>query len=201
MTFSLGRVVSLLQALDAARPPELGMVHPKLRQPQWRWALAGHSDQALAYYVLEGIIEHSFHVGFDHASSLVPSTQNMLSAGTHPNVITDYIMTELAAGKMYDPLTPPPRSYPRRTYYQPNGNGPERACPRKVEVDNRPLPCASVNNSIQCDLCSLRYTSVEIVATAAQRLGVGALLAKIYIKSMYHLVPVHPLDCPLLGVQ
>ena len=44
----------------------------------------------------------------------------------------------------------------------------------------------SVNDGIQSKLCSLRYTSVESVAAAAQRLGRGALLAKLDI---YRLVP------------
>ena len=39
----------------------------------------------------------------------------------------------------------------------------------------------SVNNGIRPELFSLRYTSVEVVAAAAQRLGKGALLAKLDI--------------------
>jgi len=42
---------------------------------------------------------------------------------------------------------------------------------------------------------------VDKVAKAAQRLGPGALLAKVDIKSAYRLVPVHPDDRPLLGVM
>ena len=60
---------------------------------------------------------------------------------------------------------------------------------------------ASVNDGIRPNLCSLRYTSVEIVAAAAQRLGVGTLLVKADIKSAYRLVPVRPSDRLLLGVQ
>jgi hypothetical protein len=42
---------------------------------------------------------------------------------------------------------------------------------------------------------------VESVAIAAQRLGRGALLAKLDIRSAYRLVPVHPQDRYLLGVE
>ncbi len=59
----------------------------------------------------------------------------------------------------------------------------------------------SVNDAIDRELCSLQYTSVDKVATAAQRLGEGALLAKLDIKSAYRLVPVHPEDRPLLGMR
>lgn len=60
---------------------------------------------------------------------------------------------------------------------------------------------ASVNDGIRPDLCSLRYTSVEAVATAARRLGEGTLLAKLDIKSAYRQVPVHPSDRHLSGIQ
>lgn len=92
---------------------------------------------------------------------------------------------------------PFPGSYPQRTH-QPDGCGPQGACSK---ANNGPLSHpegASVNDGIRC---SLRHTSVEIVAVAAKRLGVGALLAKINTKSAYCLVPAHPLDPPLLGVQ
>ena len=42
---------------------------------------------------------------------------------------------------------------------------------------------------------------MEEVATAAQRLGTGALLAKLDIKSAYRLVPVHPDDRRLLEAE
>ena len=194
--------------MDAARPPELGTAHPELRQvsspltdrlPQWRRALAGHPDQAFAHYVLEGI-EHGFHVGFDHAASLTPSTRNMPSAGAHPDVITGYIATELAAGRMHGPFPPGqiPGVHINRMGVVPKGHVPGKW---RLITDLSHPEGASVNDGIRRDLCSLRYTSVEIVATAAQRLGAGALLAKIDIKSAYRLVPVHPLDRPLLGVQ
>jgi hypothetical protein len=60
---------------------------------------------------------------------------------------------------------------------------------------------ASVNDGVRSDLCSLHYTSVLRVATAAMRLGKGALLAKLDIKSAYRLVPVHPNDRHLLVVE
>lgn len=48
------------------------------------------------------------------------------------------------------------------------------------------------------------FHGVHIVITVvakATALGPGALLAKMYIKSAYGLVSVHPSDHPLLGLQ
>ena len=42
---------------------------------------------------------------------------------------------------------------------------------------------------------------MEKVARVAQRLGKGTLLAKVDIQAAYRLVPIHPVDCPLLGVK
>ena len=60
---------------------------------------------------------------------------------------------------------------------------------------------ASVNDGIDLALCCLRYTSVDKITQAAHRVGVGALLAKADMKSAYRLVPVHPDDRLLLGVE
>ena len=59
----------------------------------------------------------------------------------------------------------------------------------------------SVNDGINPALCSLRYNTVEIVASEAAALGPGALIAKVDIESAYRLVPVHPDDRSLLGLR
>lgn len=43
--------------------------------------------------------------------------------------------------------------------------------------------------------------SVDTIAHKAMQSGVGALLAKIDIKSAYRLVPVHPGDWHYLGME
>ena len=58
-----------------------------------------------------------------------------------------------------------------------------------------------MNNEISAQWCSLFYTLVDKVATVALTLGKGLLLAKVDIKSAYCLIPIHPTDRPLLGIQ
>ena len=63
---------------------------------------------------------------------------------------------------------------------------------------------ASVNKGIDSAFCSLEYTSAEtVVTTAAMVLGMGrgAQLAKLDVQSAYRLLPVHPVDRPLLGIE
>ena len=58
------------------------------------------------------------------------------------------------------------------------------------------LPGHSVNDGINRALYSLQYTTIEVVASEAASLGPSALITKADIESAYHLVPVHPNDCP-----
>ena len=58
-----------------------------------------------------------------------------------------------------------------------------------------------MNDGIDPELCSLSYISVGHVARVAASYPRGALLAKVDIESAYRLVPVHPLDRPLLAME
>ena len=62
-------------------------------------------------------------------------------------------------------------------------------------------PAASINDGIDCELCTLLYVTVKQVTTTVSRLGKGALLVKIDIESAYRLVPIHPDGRPLLSIQ
>ena len=62
-------------------------------------------------------------------------------------------------------------------------------------------PGNSVNDGIDPAICSLRYTTVEDVASVAAQLGPHTLMAKIDIESAYRLIPVHPEDRFLLSVN
>ena len=55
-------------------------------------------------------------------------------------------------------------------------------------------------NVFEGALCSLSYVSVESAVQAVLRLGRGALLAKVDIRSAYRNIPVHPDDRWLLGL-
>ncbi len=58
-----------------------------------------------------------------------------------------------------------------------------------------------MNDGVDPAWCSMEYTSVWKVAGVAQRIGQGLLLAKLDVASAYRLVPVHPQDCLLFGIQ
>ncbi len=60
---------------------------------------------------------------------------------------------------------------------------------------------ASVNDSIEKEICILSYTSVDAVTDRVLTLGRGAMLVEMDIKQAYKMVPIHPQDCYLLGMR
>ena len=59
----------------------------------------------------------------------------------------------------------------------------------------------SVNDGIPPELCSILYASVEDAANLVRRYGRGAAMAKLDLRSAYRMVPVHPQDQWLLGIE
>ena len=59
----------------------------------------------------------------------------------------------------------------------------------------------SVNDSIPKEELSLHYTSVDDAFQYLLKFGVGAQMAKIDLKSAFRMVPVHPDNWELLGMQ
>ena len=63
------------------------------------------------------------------------------------------------------------------------------------------MDSVSVNNGIEPELCSLRYTSVDEAVQVILLLGQWAQMAKVDIESAYRIIPVYPTDQLLLGMQ
>ena len=59
----------------------------------------------------------------------------------------------------------------------------------------------SVNDGIPEDLCSLYYITIDDAIQHIIKLGRGTLLAKVDTKSAFWLLPVHPANRYLLGMQ
>ena len=59
----------------------------------------------------------------------------------------------------------------------------------------------SVNDGINTDRSSLSYASVDHLAALVVSTGRGGFLVKADIREAYRIVPVHPQDQHLLGVQ
>ena len=198
-----------LICLDANRPvsscrstlhPAISKVVTSLIVPAWSTALAPHPDRAFADYIVRGLNE-GFRIGYKRGTPLRSAKTNMLSASQQPGVVDDYLSKELSLGRFIGPLTA--EAIPSDTHLSRFGVIPKGHNSGKWRlITDLSFPHGqSVNDGIDPALCSLSYTSVETVATIIAQLGGTLLLAKVDIESASHLIPVHPDDRTLLGVQ
>ena len=155
------------------------------------------SDRQLAVYVTQGI-RHGFRVDFDHSKPLRSGPSNMKSALEHPEVVSAYLAQEKLLNRM---AVVHPDVVPR--IHCPFGVIPKKAKPGhwRLIVDLSSPENASVNDGIDKDMCSTSYITTDSVVDRILQMGRGALLAKVDIQQAYRIVPVHPDDRRLLGVQ
>ena len=182
--------------------PLLSLIRSPLLPGAWNAALRNHPDRAFVRYLIRGLTE-GFRIGFSSTAPLHSAPRNMLSDRQHPEVVRAYLTNECALGRMLGPF--PPALIPQLPPLQVNRFGVKpkghNSGKWRLITDLSYPPGLSVNDGIDSNLCSLTYSSVEQVAAVAASFLPGALLAKIYIKSAYRLVPVHPLDRPLQAVE
>ena len=125
----------------------------------------------------------------------------MFSSFEHPNIVQGYVSEQLKLGRMLGSLDLICHStvHINRFSVIPKGYATGKWC---LITDLSYPPGESVNDGIDPELCSLRYTSVDDEATAAAGLGQGALMSKVAIDALmskvaieaaYRLVPVHPM--------
>ena len=64
------------------------------------------------------------------------------------------------------------------------------------------LPAVSgINDGISSDVALLQYTSIDDLVALVMSEGKGSYLVKADIQEAYRMVPVHPEDHNLLGVE
>lgn len=114
--------------------------------------------------------------------------------------MADYIRKEVTLGRMIGPLHTNVVQFVHRNRIGVVPKGHTTGKWRLITDLSFP-PGYSVNDGIDPALCSLSYVSIDSVAVVVASLGAGSLLAKIGIESAYRLVPVHPDDRLLLGIE
>ena len=178
--------------------PLLGGSSP-LRADLFRGALEEHPDRQYRDYIPNGLAE-GFRVGFDRRQQLRSATHNLPSVSEHDSVVSSYIDTELSANRLLGPLPSRIARYTHRSRIGVIPKGHNTGKWRLITDLSFP-PGSSVNDGISSALCSLSYISVDTVAAVITSLGQGTLLAKIDVQAAYRLIPVHPDNRPLLGIE
>ena len=165
----------------------------------WARLLTSHPDKAFGTYLTDGLT-NGFRIGFNRCQPLTGVTKNMPSALRQHSVVADYIRKEVTLGRMIGPLHTNVVQFVHRNRIGVVLKGHTTGKWRLITDLSFP-PGYSVNDGIDPALCSLSYVSIDSVAVVVASLGAGSLLAKIDIESAYRLVPVHPDDRLLLGIE
>ena len=194
-----------LQQLDHPPVPGLDpavrwpLCSSPIQLPVLSYYLASHPDQNFSRFILRGLAE-GFHIGYASSSTVSQhATRNHPSSSTNRRVVSDYISHEVSAGRMVGPPLPPLR---QRVHCSPVGLVPKGRNTGKwrMIVDLSHPAGRSVNDGLARSSCSPCYPSVADAVQFIKMLGPGTLLLKVDLRSAYRIVPVHPLDCHLLGL-
>lgn len=193
-----------LLLLDACLPTEGESSLSSLYQPRsesqlasWRRGLASFPDSRFSSYVLDGL-SNGFRIGFNRELAAPPKARrrNMPSVRENAAVVDQYVRDEIQEGRLVGPISA------GHSHVSPIGLIPKSHQPGewRLIVDLSSPEGSSVNDGISCELCSLRYASLDDAVEIIRELGQGALLAKLDLRKAYRMVPVHPSDHWLLGI-
>ena len=157
-----------------------------------------HLDQRLAGYILCGLT-NGFHICFDHRCHQWCNGHIHPSATEHPLIVQQHIKVERASGSLVGPLPP---SLAATVHLSPLGLVPKPHSDKWRLIVNLSSPEGySVNDGICPDLTSVVYVSVDSAVEIIRCLGPGTELVKMNLKDTYRVIPVHPQDHHLLGIQ
>ena len=180
-------------------PAGLSASSSRLDWKVWQDLLSLYPDRLLADYVVQGLRD-GFRVGFDYQRARTKKVMaNMRSALEHPEVVRDYLTKECAEGRIFGPfiINQFSQVHVSRFGVIPKGNSGKW----RLILDLSSPEGQSVNDGINPEWCSLSYVSVDDAVPVIRHLGQNTLLTKVDIKSAYRMVPVHPDDRLLLGMQ
>ena len=184
-------------------PAALRGVQTPLQVERWERALRYHPDRWFADYLIRGMRE-GFRIGFNRqACELKSVRRNMRSAEEFPEVVDAYLATETKAGRIIGPVSLPKPEGADAVHVSRFGVIPKPHQPGKwrLIVDLSHPHGRSINDGVSPELCSLAYASIDQASAMIVRLDRCTELAKLDVASTYWIIPVHPKDRPMLGME
>ena len=165
---------------------------------------ADRSENLLAGYspTLKTLLVDGFRNGFrisyiGELSSF--ESPNLQSALQNPEIVSAKLMKEIEAGRVVGPFKAPPFPIFRTS---PIGIVSRKAPNEFRLIHHLSYPKgSSVNDFIPDECSSVHYATISDAIHILKKLRAGCLLAKTDIKSAFRIIPVHPLEYPLLGIK
>ena len=158
--------------------------------------LSGYTP-SIAEHLVSGF---TFGFSIHHEGQRISShSQNLMSALHNPDMVDVKIEKELLAGRLSGPFEMPPLS-PFRV--SPLGVIPKKTPGEFRLIHHLSYPRgSSVNDGISPEFSSVRYATITDAIRHIRAAGTGCFLSKTDIKNALRIIPVHPSDYNLLGMQ
>lgn len=158
--------------------------------------LSTHPDKGWSSRLLQ-YLRHGAIIGYK-GQRTTRTTPNLQSAALHPEVIDQMLLRECARGHIAGPFPAPPCDN-----LQSSGVGvvPKKDGSWRMIMHLSAPPSSSINDGIDKEQFSLRYSSLDDATKLIASIGQGAYLTKIDLKNTFRLVPVAKQDWQLLGIH
>ena len=182
-------------------PESAQQIHTPLIYNTWQQALSEYPNQQLIQFFLQGISQ-GFRIGYSYhtRSNLKSVRKNLEGARQHPQVVDEYLSKEIRLNRIAGPYC---KSKLPSIQISRFGVIPKRHQQNswRLIIDLSHPETNSVNDGIPKVLCGLSYITINDAIHRIIQLGPNSLLAKLDIKSAFRLLPVHPADRHLLGME
>ena len=161
--------------------------------------LEGHPDPNFVTSLCLGLRE-GFRIGYSgpRTHSFYP---NLRSANLHPDILEQNLLTEVLNGHTAGPFPVPPFENFR---ISPLGLVPKKHSDKWRTIFHLSYPktsSTSINANIPIEDYTLQYITVDNAIHLLLSLGKGAFMSKTDIQSAFRIIPIHPHDWELLGMQ
>lgn len=178
--------------------PPINHISP-INVERFHLELRGHPDRQKTAFVLDGL-RNGFRLLFNEETRLKSALTNRKSALEHPEVIDGYLAKEVEQRRLAGPFIHPPVDNLHVSRF---GVIPKKSSPNswRLILDLSHPDGFSVNDGIDPARCHTEYCKFDDAVRFVADCGKGALMAKLDIKSAYRIIPVHPEDRYLLGMQ
>ena len=145
---------------------------------------------------LVAALKSGFNIGYK-GPEFQSLAKNLKSAYSHPEVLFDNILVELKAKRVAGPFLVPPLPNFRTS---PIGVVPKKDSSKFRTITDLLSPHGiSVNDFIPDSESAVHFNHFDEAVKLVAKLGKGALLAKLDVKSAFRICPVRPEDWHLLG--
>ena len=158
--------------------------------------LQGYPQDKIQYLV--NGFRFGFPLGFK-GERTGQNCKNSKSAMLHPDIVSQKLQKEIAAGRIAGPFDSKPF---QNIHLSPLGlvpkkNGDFRLIHNLSFSENQGV--SSINEGIPREMAQVKYAGVDDAVRCLKSLGTGAYMVKVDILQAFRQLPVAPRDYPLLG--